>query len=408
MSVPLIHLAAALDGAGWHPAAWRDPAARPADLFTAGYWRDLAVEAERGTLDFVTIEDAVGVQSTASDGPDGRTDHVRGRLDAIMVAARIAPATERIGLIPTGTTTHTEPFHLSTALATLDHVSLGRAGWQVQISRRRSEAAHFGRRDIPEWTAAAQRDPTAAPQLRELYAEAGDAVEVVRRLWDSWQDDAVIRDVATGRYIDRDRLHYVDFTGRWFSVRGPSITPRPPQGQPVVTVAADSPAAEELAARHADVAFITPHDVADVRAGTARLRAAQRRVGRSTDAPLRVLADLTVLLDGDAAAAVDRRDRLDAHLDTPYAGDAAFVVATPRQLAAQLAHWHAAGIDGFRLRPAVLPHDLVQITTGLVPALRELGLVRPGYAPGTLRERLRLPAAVNRYTLDTASDRGVG
>src|SRR5208337_597799 len=114
-----LHLAVALDGAGWHPAAWREADARPAELFTPGYWADLVAEAERGLLDFITIEDALGLQSG---------NQVRGRLDAILIAARIAPLTRHIGLIPTGTTTHTEPFHVSTALATLDYVSQGRAG----------------------------------------------------------------------------------------------------------------------------------------------------------------------------------------------------------------------------------------------------------------------------------------
>src|SRR3954452_9311705 len=104
-----VHLAVALDGAGWHPAGWREQAARPAELFTAGYWADLVREAERGLVDFVTIEDALGVQSSRFDGPDERTDQVRGRLDAVLLASRVAPLTRNIGLVPTATVTHTEP-----------------------------------------------------------------------------------------------------------------------------------------------------------------------------------------------------------------------------------------------------------------------------------------------------------
>src|SRR5712664_3671424 len=144
-----LHLAPALDGAGWHPAGWREPGARPGDLFTPGYWAALAVEAERGLLDFITIEDALGLQSASRyGGPDDRADQVRGRLDAVLIAAQLAPATSRIGLVPTATTTHTEPFHVSTAIATLDYVSSGRAGWRAQVSSRASEAAHFGRREF--------------------------------------------------------------------------------------------------------------------------------------------------------------------------------------------------------------------------------------------------------------------
>jgi alkanesulfonate monooxygenase SsuD/methylene tetrahydromethanopterin reductase-like flavin-dependent oxidoreductase (luciferase family) len=126
-----LHLAAALDGAGWHPAAWREPGARPGELFTAGYWADLAREAERGLLDFVTIEDALGWPAAPGGGipAGGRPDRVRGRLDAALLAARVAPLTTRIGLVPAVSTTHTEPFHVSAAIAALDYISSGRAGW---------------------------------------------------------------------------------------------------------------------------------------------------------------------------------------------------------------------------------------------------------------------------------------
>lgn len=114
----------ALDGAGWHPAAWREPGARPGELFSARYWADLARTAERGLLDLLTLEDALGLQSGDHlTGPQRRTDRVQGRLDASLVAAFLAPLTSRIGLVPTVTTTHTEPFHVASALSTLDHGS---------------------------------------------------------------------------------------------------------------------------------------------------------------------------------------------------------------------------------------------------------------------------------------------
>lgn len=216
---PALHLAVALDGAGWHPAAWREPGAGADRLFTAGHWAALVAEAEAGLLDFVTFEDSLSLQSTDPAGPDGRTDLVRGRLDAVLVAARVAPLSRHIGLVPSVVATHTEPFHVSKALATLDYVSRGRAGLRIQISERPDEVGHFGRRTTP-------LDPT------ELYAEAADHVEVVRRLWDSWEDDAEIRDVATGRFIDRAKLHYIDFEGPRFSVKGPSITPGRPRACP--------------------------------------------------------------------------------------------------------------------------------------------------------------------------------
>src|ERR1700710_2160522 len=143
-----LHLAVALDGAGWHPGAWREPDARPGDLLDAGYWTDLAAEAERAALDFVTIEDALALQSDDPVEADDRIDRVRGRLDAVLIAARIAPRSRGIGLIPTAIVTHTEPFHVSKSIATLDYVSTGRAGVRVQVSARAHEARHFGRREF--------------------------------------------------------------------------------------------------------------------------------------------------------------------------------------------------------------------------------------------------------------------
>ncbi|MFC7533308.1 LLM class flavin-dependent oxidoreductase [Actinoplanes sp. GCM10030250] len=327
-----LHLAVALDGR----------------YFTADPWVDLVRAADDARLDLVTIEDSFGP-------PAGG-----GRPDAVLVAARIAPLTRHIGLVPAATTTHTEPFHLSTALATLDHVSKGRAGWQPRVSGDPAEAALLGR-----------REPLG---VEELFAEAADAVEVVRRLWDSWQDDAIIKDVATGRFIDRERLHYIDFAGPYFSVKGPSIVPRSPQGQPVVAVLAHVPLAWEFAARSADLVFITPSD-AD---------SAAKIIGK-LDRRLKVYADLVVHLGDDAL----RRRGVTT-------SDAAVFAGTAEQAADLIEGWARAGLDGFRLRPGELPHDLTAITRDLVPILRERGLFQPAEG-GTLRERLGLAPAPNRY-----------
>ncbi|NUR68362.1 MAG: LLM class flavin-dependent oxidoreductase, partial [Streptomyces sp.] len=282
-----LHLAVALDGTGWHPASWREPVARPGDLFTARYWADLVTEAERGLLDFVTIEDGLGLQSSVFGGLDGRTDQVRGRLDAVLIASRVAPLTRHIGLVPTVIATHTEPFHISKAIATLDYVSTGRAGLRVQISPRPDEAAHFGRRTVPQLTLDELQSPAGQELVSEYFDEAADYVEAVRRLWDSWEDDAEIRDVATGRFIDRDKLHYIDFEGRHFSVKGPSITPRPPQGQPLVTALAHQTVPYRLVARQADVGYVTPFDTEGARAIVAEIRAEQETAGRA-DQPVHV------------------------------------------------------------------------------------------------------------------------
>ncbi|MGW6746260.1 LLM class flavin-dependent oxidoreductase [Streptomyces sp. NPDC055025] len=391
-----LHLAVALDGAGWHPAAWREPDARPAELLTARYWTALVTEAERGLLDFVTIDDSLSLQTSRQVEPDERTDQVRGRLDAVLTAARVAPPTRNIGVVPTAVVTHTEPFHLSKAIATLDYVSTGRAGIQVRVSGRADEAAHFGRRTVPGLRTEDLAGATGRPWVKELFDEAADYVEVLRRLWDSWEDDAEIRDVATGRFIDRDKLHYIDFEGAHFSVKGPSITPRPPQGQPLVTALAHATVPYELVARSADVGFVTPGDADDARAVLAEIRAAQASAGRA-DETVHVFGDLVVFLDNDPGAAAGRKARLDERAGAEYVSDARVFTGSPARLADLLEEWRDAGLTGFRLRPGALPYDLEQITRHLVPELQRRGAFRTAYGASTLRGLLGLPRPANRY-----------
>jgi alkanesulfonate monooxygenase SsuD/methylene tetrahydromethanopterin reductase-like flavin-dependent oxidoreductase (luciferase family) len=368
-----MHLAVALEGAGWHPAAWREPRARPAELFTARYWVDLITEAERGLLDFVTIEDGFSVLTS-------RTDQVTGRLDAVLIAARAAPVTRHIGLVPTVVVTHTEPFHVSKAIATLDYASRGRAGLQVKVSSDAREYALFGRRQPPEGTAS-------------LLAEAADYVEVVRRLWDSWEDDAEIRDAATGRFADRDRLHYIDFSGEFFRVRGPSITPRPPQGQPVVAARLDDNSKKRqrrgqergVIGLPADVGFVTPGDAVHARELVTEL------------GDVRAFADLVVFLGHSVDEAAARRARLDERVGYAYTSGATIFTGTPGQLAALLLEWRQAGLSGFRLRPGTIPDDLELITRGLVPRLQAAGAFRTNYEASTLRGLLGLARPANRY-----------
>ncbi|MGW1375865.1 LLM class flavin-dependent oxidoreductase [Streptomyces sp. NPDC002446] len=327
-----LHLAVALDTPPTAGHAAQD----------AAYFVALARLAERGGLGFVTLGDGFA----------------RPGLDALAVLARVAPATGRIGLIPTVTTTHTEPFHVSTAVATLDWVSRGRAGWAVDVSTTGADAALFGRR------------PAAPPA--EVWAEAAEVAEAVARLWDSWEDDAEIRDRATGRFIDRDKLHHIDFAGRTFSVRGPSTVPRPPQGRPVIAVDASEEPAREVAAAHADLALVRVEDPATARAVREELRDRARTHGRDPGR-LRVFASLPVELD-----------------DT----------ADGTGLADLIADWRAdEAADGFHLRPADPGRDLALLVEATVPALRERGLLLSGPPGGTLRQRLGLPRPASRYAL---------
>ena len=344
----LLHLAAAIDQEAVHDA---------------GSYVELARLAEGGGLDFVTLDDTFA----------------RPGLDALAVLARVAPATGRIGLVPTVTTTHTEPFHVQAAVATLDWASRGRAGWRIDVSTSEGEARLFGRRH--------------AASADDLWREAGEVADVAARLWDSWEDDAEIRDVATGRFIDRDKLHHVDFEGTGFSVKGPSIVPRPPQGHPVRVVDATDGHARRTAARYADVALVRAASPAQAAAVRDQLRSAAAEFGRAPDTP-RVLVSLLVDLgDGEHAAEPGHggggpRQTARGPL---YRGG-------PVDLAELIASWHADGIvDGFHLTPAEPRRDLERLVNGTVALLQHRGLFRTFYPGSTLREHLGLARPANQY-----------
>ncbi|MGP9539386.1 LLM class flavin-dependent oxidoreductase [Brachybacterium sp. AOP43-C2-M15] len=389
-----IHVGIALDGAGWHPSAWREHVSRPTELFTGPYWQHLAQEAERGQLDFLTIDDSFGLQSAEPFDEDDRTDEVRGRLDAVLIASRIAPATTSIGLLPVATTTHTEPFHVAAAIATLDHIGEGRGGWQARVSALQRDALLTGRREIPALTG--RDDPAATALTEELFEEASAVVDVARQLWDSWEDDAEIRDRATDRFLDREKVHRIDAETPWFSVRGPSTVPRPPQGHPVVTALAHAAEPYRFAARSADLVFVTPQDTDDARRILREVRGQESAVGREGER-LRVLADLVVLLDGPDENARARLARLDA-LGRPLTSDARIVAGSASALADVIEELAGLGYDGVRLRPAVALADLPRVADDLVPELRRRGRRPDGYEAGTLRGLLGLPESVpNRF-----------
>ncbi|MBW0270959.1 oxygenase [Nocardia sp. MH4] len=368
MSEGTLFLGIETAGTGTHPASWRRADSRAEDLFTAGYWTEVVARAEQLGADAIFLPDAFGLQ-------DGGTAVTRGRLDAVAIAARVAPLTRRIGLIPQAPLTHTEPFHVSKAIAALDFASLGRAGWEVGVSATAQEAKAFGRKAVQDRT--------------DLWHEADEAIEVVTRLWDSWEDGAEIRDVPTGRFIDRDRLHYIDFAGDHFSVKGPSITPRSPQGQPIVTVRADDAVAVDVAVRRADLVRISAPDLATAAAHRVSLRAALAAAGRDPDT-VRVLLDLTVHLADSAERARAEVRELDQWLGQPIDDPGLTQVGTAGELDDLLAEIGGSAVaDGVVLRPLALPATLAALTS------------RPERATGTLREQLGLPRPASRYAAAT-------
>ncbi|MBH0779553.1 LLM class flavin-dependent oxidoreductase [Nocardia bovistercoris] len=337
-----------LDGDGDHPAAWRRARQRPDRLLTGDTVRTRVLAAENAGFTFATFADSIV--------PGEQTP---GRVDAVTRAAFVAATTSTIGLVPAVATTYAEPFHTASQIASLDYAARGRAGWLAEPTADPRAAATWGR---PTVTA-----PT------DLAREQRDSIEVARRLWDSWEDDAVIRDYASGRFLDRDRLHYIDFVGETFSVKGPAIVPRPPQGQPVV-FGADG---------DVDVLLVTAPTVAEI----------AEAAGHS-DAPL-TFAELAVTLDTPTATAAERRAELDAHADSPetdrlaFAGAAADLVELLVELAGH--------VDGIRLRPAVIDEELPVLTRLVLPALLRSGHAHRPIPGTTLRAELGLARPANRY-----------
>jgi alkanesulfonate monooxygenase SsuD/methylene tetrahydromethanopterin reductase-like flavin-dependent oxidoreductase (luciferase family) len=359
-----------IDGAGGHPGAWRGAEVDPAAILTGELALRAVQRAEAAGIDLATFTDTL-------EAPADVPDQVSVRLDALGLAGRIAPATDRIGLLPTISVTHTEPFHVQASVATLDYVSSGRGGWIADVSTSAEAAAVIGR-----------REPAPAA---DTWREARYVVDVSRRLWDSWEDDAIIRDASTGRFVDRTRIHYVDFDSPAFSIKGPSIVPRPPQGHPVTAVRVNAPEALEAAA-DAEVVLLPGTDDLAERVAAVRAVAQDRAAtsaGRASapDGTARVLVTVGVLLDEDPAAAARRADGA-THLDH---------IGGVERLADLIGEWKAAGVDGVHLRPASLELDVPVIAERLVPLLRARKLVGPVGRAATLRQRLGLGRPANRY-----------
>ncbi|GAB7106692.1 LLM class flavin-dependent oxidoreductase [Streptomyces phaeofaciens JCM 4814] len=358
MSGPALRLALEIDGDGAHPAAWRRAAHSPDHLLTPRRVAGVAAAAENAGFTLVTLDDGAL--------PPGSAPDVVGRIGAVERAAFLAASTSVVGVAPVVPVTYAEPFHVSGQLASLDHISVGRAGWVVGDEPAPAAARAWGR-PLVDGTAARTR-------------EAGDGIDVTRALWDSWEDDAVIRSVATSRYLDRDRLHYVDFTGGTYTVKGPAIVPRPPQGQLVVLGRPDAVPAGRL-----DVALVGGPDLAAVTAAAAR-----------AEAP-RTFAEVEVALDTPHAAAEDRVADLERHAPWTqrgrlrYTGGATGLIALLAEL--------TGVVDGVRLHPLVLDEDLPVLSRLVIPALVERRLAVRPLPAATLRAHLGLERPANRHAV---------
>jgi alkanesulfonate monooxygenase SsuD/methylene tetrahydromethanopterin reductase-like flavin-dependent oxidoreductase (luciferase family) len=364
-----LHLALEIDGDGAHPAAaGRQSGGPPGAVPPGRALREAVATAEAAGFALVTLADS-------PLPPPGADPESVSRVEAGVRAAYVSTVTDRIGLAPVLHVTTTEPFHLATQLASLDHAASGRGAWVVGAADTEDELATIG------------RAPLGADELRR---EVADVIDTARALWDSWEDDAVIKDAATGRFLDRDRVHPIDFEGAGFTVKGPLITPRPPQGQLVVLV----PDALDADAR-ADVVLVGQPDLAAV--------AARAALARAAGAPL-VFAELEVVLDADVPA-VERLAELDRAVPDRAVPDRAGSwqasgrlrhVGSPAALVELLTRL-ADLVDGVRLHPAELAVDVPVLTGRVLPPLAAAGLHHPPRTGDTLRATLGLPRPVNRF-----------
>jgi FMN-dependent oxidoreductase (nitrilotriacetate monooxygenase family) len=430
MNARPLHFNAFIWPNGYHESAWRVVDDDIRGVLGLPYYSDIARIAERGLMDSIFLADNIAIaEYRAAYLPQTQ-------FDPISVLSALAAGTTHIGLIGTGSTTYNKPWELARRFATLDHLSGGRAGWNIVTTVTPLAAANFG-------------EPTH-PDHADRYARAHEFVEVVTQVWDSWEDGAVIGDRERGVWADRSKLHAPRFHGQYYDVEGVQPFPRSPQGHPVLVLAGQSGAGVELAARHADMVFSGPPSREAAVAFRADLHAQAAALGRD---PERVLAlpALMITLGGTEAEAASRARQLEelassefrwqnalytagldpdafdptaplpSHLwakpspstraDQLYAAARArpeaslreiaqqvsggagqsHFIGTPEQLADYIIGWQDAGaVDGFTLMGSTLPYELTAFVDHVVPILQRRGRYRTAYTGNTLREHLGL------------------
>ena len=442
MSTPKrqIKLGAFLMQTGHHVAAWRHPEAQADAGHNFQHYAQLARIAEQAKFDAIFFADGVSVRDTDlnSLSRTARADH----FEPLTLLAALSVVTEKIGLIATVSTTFNEPYNLARKFASLDQLSGGRSGWNLVTSSTESEARNFNFEQHPDHAVRYER-------AREFY-------DVVAGLWDSWEDDAIIRDQECGIYFDPSKLHTLDHKGKHFSVRGPLNVGRSPQGWPVVVQAGASEVGRELAAQTAEVIFVAHQTLEEAQSFysdiKSRLSKYERHpdhlkimpgifpvIGRTqeeADEKFQQLQDLIhpvvglSLLSGMTGNVdlsqfpVDgplpdlpetnggksrqrllfdlaKRENLtirQLYLRIAGARGHQQVVGTPQRIADQLQHWFEEGAaDGFNIMAPWLPGGLSEFADQVIPELQRRGLFRTEYEGTTLRDNLGLPKPVNRY-----------
>jgi FMN-dependent oxidoreductase (nitrilotriacetate monooxygenase family) len=433
-----LHLGAFMRPVSIHTAWWRYPGSEPDTNFNFKRLAHLAQTLERGCFDAFFMADHLAVLNMPVDAL--KRSATVSSFDPLTLLPALAVVTERIGLIATASTTYNEPYHVARKFASLDHLSAGRAGWNVVTSGNPQEALNFG---LDEHVQHAVR-----------YRRAREFFDVVTGLWDSWADDAFIRDQASGVFFDPERLHVLNHKGEFLKVRGPLNVARPVQGWPVIVQAGASDAGRQLAAETAEVIFAASADLEAARAFYSDVKGRAEKAGRRPE-HLKVLpgalvvvgdtledarekrAHLDSLVHYDSAIAslsvalgtdvsgfdpegplppipetnaskssreriieIGRRERLNVRQLAQRVGGFAGLtfVGTGSGIADEMEHWLASdGCDGFNIMFPFLPAGLDDFVAKVVPQLQRRGIFRDRYEGRTLREHLGLPRPENSH-----------
>lgn len=433
-----LHLNAFLMTTGHHEASWRLPESNPRANTELQHYVNLARLAERGTFDSLFLAD-----SPALFGPVGRRPS--GVIEPLTLLTALATATENIGLIATASTSYNSPYNLARRFASLDHVSGGRAGWNVVTTATLEAARNFGLDELPAHA--------------DRYARAAEFLEVAFKLWDSWEDDAVVADKDEGVWGDQDKIHPAAHRGRYFSVQGALNSPRSPQGYPLIVQAGSSEDGKQLAARYAEAVFTAQQTLTEAQSFYQDLKERTRRLGRDPGT-IKILPGIVPVIGSTEAEALARDAELEElivpehaqrrlatllrvpvdhlDLDKPLPADIptedeiegsksryTLIVTlarrehltvrqligrlgggrghrtftgTPEQVADAIEDWYRNGAaDGFNIMPAVLPSGLALFADHVVPILRHRGLFRTSYDGATLRDHYGLPRPANQY-----------
>ncbi|MDE1150843.1 MAG: LLM class flavin-dependent oxidoreductase [Azospirillaceae bacterium] len=430
---------------GGHIAGWRHPRAADSALCDIDYFRKLGQTAERGLFDGVFLADYVGYHPVKGEAIFSGLETPK--LDPALVLSVIAACTTHLGLVGTASTTYSQPYDLARRFASLDHLSRGRAGWNIVTSTMENEAHNYGR--------------VAHLGHTERYALAEEFVAVARKLWDSWQDGAVPADKASGRYTDPSRISAVNHAGANFQVAGPLTVPRSPQGHPVLVQAGASATGQRFAASCAEVIFTSHPGIGTARAFRTAMHAQLAEFGRTPDS-LKIMPAVTPVIGRTRAEAQDLQRELDGLIPAdiaiskleallgnidlsghdrdgplpPLPADALAgqnstrdrvlelaarerlpitelarrvaagrtsrtIVGTAEDVADELAAWEGQGAaDGFVVAAPFLPGGLEDFVDQVVPILQERGHFRTAYEGRTLRENLGLQRPRNVFDVD--------